>query len=113
MSARCCEWDALLACSVPGEPVARTAHPAARYDFGVAYPDPDSLPLDQLVECLREELAVAGRSLAHYPHPLGYPAAARVAGGTGLPTPADSRSTPTTSCSAPGRASPTSWSPKR
>ena len=73
MSARCCEWDALLACSVPGEPVARTAHPAARYDFGVAYPDPDSLPLDQLVECLREELAVAGRSLAHYPHPLGYP----------------------------------------
>ncbi len=73
MSLPCCEWDDLLACSVPGEPVARTAHPAAPYDFGVAYPDPDSLPLDELVECLREELAVAGRSLAHYPHPLGYP----------------------------------------
>ena len=73
MSARCCEWADLLAGSVPGETVSGAAHPAARYDFGVAYPDPDSLPLDQLVECLREELAVAGRSLAHYPHPLGYP----------------------------------------
>ena len=57
----------------PAGPVSRSAHPAARYDFGVAYPDPDSLPLEQLVECLREELQRAGRSLAHYPHPLGYP----------------------------------------
>ena len=73
MSSECCGWDDLLARSVPSEPVARTAHPTALYDFGVAYPDPDSLPLDELVECLREELAVAGRSLAHYPHPLGYP----------------------------------------
>ena len=57
----------------PGGPVARSAHPAARYEFGVAYPDPDSLPLEELVECLREELQRAGRSLARYPHPLGYP----------------------------------------
>ncbi len=67
-----CRWDDLLAGSVPSEPVVRTAHPTALYDFGVAYPDPDSLPLDQLVEGLREELVVAGRTLAHYPHPLGY-----------------------------------------
>ena len=57
----------------PGGPVAPAAHPAAPYEFGVAYPDPDSLPLEQLVECLHEELQRAGRSLARYPHPLGYP----------------------------------------
>ena len=39
----------------------------------MAYPDPDSLPLQQLVECLGEELKREGRSLARYPHPLGYP----------------------------------------
>ena len=75
MSSRvsCCEWADLLAGSGPGEPVGGPANPGAPYDFGVAYPDPDSLPLEALVDCLREELAVAGRSLAHYPHPLGYP----------------------------------------
>lgn len=73
MSVSCCQWTDLLASSVPGEPVGGPPHPGAPYDFGVAYPDPDSLPLEALVDCLREELAVAGRSLAHYPHPLGYP----------------------------------------
>ena len=78
----------------PAGPVSRSAHPAARYDFGVAYPDPDSLPLEQLVECLREELQRAGRSLAHYPHPLGYPPlrewlAARLAATRGFSVDAD------------------------
>ena len=78
----------------PAGPVSRSAHPAARYDFGVAYPDPDSLPLKQLVECLREELQRAGRSLAHYPHPLGYPPlrewlAARLAATRGFSVDAD------------------------
>ena len=95
MSFECYGWDDLLARSVPSDPVARTAHPEAPYDFGVAYPDPDSLPLDDLVECLREELAVAGRSLAHYPHPLGYPPlrewlAARLAAARGFSVDADS-----------------------
>ena len=63
-----------LAHAGPGAgPVSLSAHPEARYDFGVAYPDPDSLPLAQLVECLADELQREGRSLAHYPHPLGYP----------------------------------------
>ncbi len=75
-------------------PVSRAAHPAARYDFGVAYPDPDSLPLEQLVECLADELQRAGRSLAHYPHPLGYPPlrewlAARLAATRGFSVDAD------------------------
>ena len=63
----------LLADGPPAGAVSLTAHPGARYDFGVAYPDPDSLPLQQLVECLGEELQREGRSLARYPHPLGYP----------------------------------------
>ena len=65
--------DSLAHAGAAGGPVSLAAHPEARYDFGVAYPDPDSLPLRQLVECLAEELQTAGRSLAHYPHPLGYP----------------------------------------
>ncbi len=78
----------------PAGPVSRSAHPAARYDFGVAYPDPDSLPLEQLVECLADELRRAGRSLAHYPHPLGYPPlrewlAARLAATRGFAVDAD------------------------
>ena len=78
----------------PAGPVSRAAHPAARYDFGVAYPDPDSLPLEQLVECLADELRRAGRSLAHYPHPLGYPPlrewlAARLAATRGFSVDAD------------------------
>ena len=74
MSARRSGFDEDLLAHGPsgGEP-ARSAHPAARYEFGVAYPDPDSLPLEQLVECLSEELQRAGRSLARYPHALGYP----------------------------------------
>ena len=90
----CCEWADLLAGSGPGEPVGGPANPGAPYDFGVAYPDPDSLPLEALVDCLRAELAVAGRSLAHYPHPLGYPPlrewlAARLAGTRGFTVGAD------------------------
>ena len=74
MSARWSGFDDdLLAHGPFGGPVGRSAHPGARYEFGVAYPDPDSLPLEQLVECLGEELQRAGRSLARYPHPLGYP----------------------------------------
>ena len=45
----------------------------AKYDFAVAYPDPDSLPLDGLVESLREAVQAEGRDLAVYPHPDGYP----------------------------------------
>ena len=76
MTASCCEWAGwadLLAGADPGAPMGGPPQPGTRYDFGVAYPDPDSLPLEALVDCLRAELAVAGRSLAHYPHPLGYP----------------------------------------
>ena len=59
--------------SIPRQPGPRVAHPGATYDFGVAYPDPDSLPLTELAEGLRVGLEEEGRELAKYPHPCGYP----------------------------------------
>ena len=59
--------------SIPRQAGPRQAHPGAPYDFGVAYPDPDSLPLAELAEALRVGLKEEGRGLAKYPHPSGYP----------------------------------------
>jgi 2-aminoadipate transaminase len=42
------------------------------YDFAVAYPDPSSIPLDDLVEGLREALAEEGEDLALYASAQGY-----------------------------------------
>ncbi len=44
-----------------------------KYDFAVAYPDPVSLPLEELVNSLIEGLSDEGADLAIYPHPQGYP----------------------------------------
>ena len=43
-----------------------------KYDFAVAYPDPESLPLDELMECLRGALDEEGRELAVYYNQQGY-----------------------------------------
>ena len=43
------------------------------YDFAVAYPDPASLPLDDLLDSARQALDEEGRDLAIYHHPQGYP----------------------------------------
>ena len=42
-----------------------------KYDFAVAYPDPISLPHDEIIECLKEALSESGDDLAVYPHPQG------------------------------------------
>ena len=44
-----------------------------KYDFATAYPDPASLPLDDLVDSLKSALQEEGRGLAVYPQPEGYP----------------------------------------
>ena len=46
----------------------------AKYDFAVAYPAPETLPLDDLVDSLRDALAREGDELAYYPDPAGMPA---------------------------------------
>ena len=65
-------YDGLFAKSVP-EPRPRGSTQRAKYDFLVAYPDPESLPLDELVESLRDALKEEGKGLAVYPHGQGYP----------------------------------------
>jgi 2-aminoadipate transaminase len=42
------------------------------YDFAVAYPDPVSIPLDELVDGLRQALAEEGQDLALYANAQGY-----------------------------------------
>lgn len=51
----------------------RGANRHAKYDFAVAYPDPDTLPLTGLVEALSTALEREGRDLAYYPVSAGYP----------------------------------------
>lgn len=51
----------------------RGANRHAQYDFAVAYPDPDTLPLTGLVEALGVALEREGRDLAYYPVAAGYP----------------------------------------
>jgi 2-aminoadipate transaminase len=55
------------------EPRSLGATRRGKYDFAVAYPDPASVPLDDLVESLQQALAEEGRDLAIYHHPQGYP----------------------------------------
>jgi 2-aminoadipate transaminase len=43
-----------------------------KYDFAVAYPDPDTLPLDDLIESLSKALKEEGKDLAVYPNHQGY-----------------------------------------
>ncbi len=48
----------------------------AKYDFAVAYPAPETQPLDELAQALRAEIDSHGDDMAiemaHYPHRLGY-----------------------------------------
>ena len=59
----------LFAKSAPITPGASSRH--ATYDFAVAYPDPDTLPLDGLVDSLKLALGREGRDLAYYPEATG------------------------------------------
>ena len=47
-------------------------HPKPKYDFGVAYPDPESIPVAELINSLSTGLEEEGKELAFYPHPDGY-----------------------------------------
>ena len=63
-------YDGLFAARAPI--TTRAANRNAKYDFAVAYPDPDTLPLDGLVDALRVALEREGRDLAYYPAAAGY-----------------------------------------
>ncbi|MFH1140304.1 MAG: PLP-dependent aminotransferase family protein [Chloroflexota bacterium] len=65
-------YQRLFAKDVPVNQRGASRH--AKYDFAVAYPDPDTLPLDGLVEALKVALDREGRDLAYYPEVTGLPA---------------------------------------
>ncbi len=65
-------YEGLFAQNVPV--TGRAANPKARYDFAVAYPAPETMPLDGLLEAVREAMDREGRDLSYYPHPAGLPA---------------------------------------
>ena len=64
-------YDSLFAERAPI--TTRGANRHATYDFAVAYPDPDTLPLAGLADALRVALEREGRDLAYYPVSAGYP----------------------------------------
>ena len=45
----------------------------SKYDFAVAYPDPDNLPLEELIESVRAGFEREGRDLAYYSTAAGDP----------------------------------------
>ena len=66
-------YQGLFAKTAPKEPPRAATAERAKYDFAVAYPDPESLPLDDLAESLKMALDEEGKDLAVYPHQMGYP----------------------------------------
>ncbi|MCH7713242.1 MAG: aminotransferase class I/II-fold pyridoxal phosphate-dependent enzyme [Chloroflexi bacterium] len=56
----------------------RGSAPRPKYDFAVAYPDPETLPLDGLASSLKEALDREGKDLAYYPDPAGLPSLRRL-----------------------------------
>ena len=64
--------ESLFASRAPEPAEARVIN-RAKYDFAIAYPDPETVPTEALAECVREAVAEEGRELAIYPHDQGYP----------------------------------------
>lgn len=50
---------------------AKTSFRRPKYDFAVAYPDPDTLPLDGLATAMRTALEREGKELSYYPDYVG------------------------------------------
>ena len=45
----------------------------SKYDFAVAYPDPDTLPLNDLIDAVKAGFEREGKDLADYSSPSGDP----------------------------------------
>ncbi len=79
--ARSFSYEGLFAKSARGVFAKSAAKPGKRevaprrthkYEFAGGLPDPDSLPLDALIESLKSALQETGRELVMYPHHQGY-----------------------------------------
>ena len=64
-------YEDLFADDLPDSPP-RGGAVRQKYDFAVAYPAPETLPLDGIGDALKDGLREEGSDLAVYPHPQGY-----------------------------------------
>ncbi|MDP6667921.1 MAG: PLP-dependent aminotransferase family protein, partial [Dehalococcoidia bacterium] len=68
-------YDALFSENSSDNPINIAGH--AKYDFAVAYPAPETLPMDGLIQALRtavdSDSVKTSREMAYYPHQLGNP----------------------------------------
>ena len=65
------DYDSLFSAASQNSPPGSFRH--AKYDFAVAYPDPEMLPLGELVDSLKSAFDREGRDLAYYSDGSGYP----------------------------------------
>ena len=61
-------FENLISNSIP-DLIPPKEHPKPKYDFGVAYPDPESIPIPELIHSFSTALEEEGQNLALYPHP--------------------------------------------
>ena len=64
-------YDNLFSANSRETPPGSVRH--SKYDFAVAYPDPDNLPLEDLIESVRSGFEREGRDLAYYSNASGDP----------------------------------------
>ena len=66
-------YDTLFSENSSDTPLSAVKH--AKYDFAVAYPAPETLPMDGLIQALRtavdSDSGKTAREMAYYPHQLG------------------------------------------
>ncbi len=72
-------YDSLFSATSRDAPPGSFRH--AKYDFAVAYPDPETLPLEELVDSLKSAFEREGRDLAYYSDASGYPELRRLVAG--------------------------------
>ncbi|MDP3062170.1 MAG: aminotransferase class I/II-fold pyridoxal phosphate-dependent enzyme, partial [Chloroflexota bacterium] len=64
------DFEPLFSKDTPAD--ARATGKRGKYDFAVAYPDPESVPVDGLWQALRDAIQKEGKGMAIYPPPQGH-----------------------------------------
>jgi DNA-binding transcriptional MocR family regulator len=65
------DFEKYVAKNIPSSAPAWSRQSNPRYDFAVAYPDPDSFPANDIQDALSRAIKERGRDLVLYPHPQG------------------------------------------
>ena len=89
-------YDSIFSATSRDAPPGAFRH--AKYDFAVAYSDPESLPLDELVDSLKSGFEREGRDLAYYSDGIGLPGTTAPGGQETGPRTQHESGRPTTWC---------------